>query len=353
MRKRTKLLLLYFILFVSVSLSSFISSKKLFIFFIICNVLAITLNYCLGLLNKVVKETNWYKNIFIFTAQFVSNAGYRADLQRNYDIVNLGSNPARFAFFYESVIGQNWSTGTQGLVEDLEILKYYFSYIKKGGVVLMPIVPFTSISSYLKYKPAYTPVSYYSKFVKILDGYQARRLPLFKKAYYFTRYPLFIQPKALRYLIRDVEKDNRLYRSEQVMQPLELNNDANKWIGGWMKEFDIDNLTLPLNDRLKEAFDESVKNLRNLINFCVERDLRPVIIIPPVTKHLSSHFTAEIKEQYIYSFIHQANTENVLFLDYFVDERFQEPGYYFNSFFLNLRGRKLFTRQVLQDLGII
>lgn len=302
----------------------------------------------------LLKKTDWYKNIFIYTTQFVSNEGYRSDLQRNYDIVNLGSNPARFAFFYESVLGQNWSTGAQGLSEDLEILKYYFSYIKKGGTVLIPIVPFSSIFPYVKYyKMAYTPVAYYSKFIKILDGYQARRLPLFRKACYFIRYPLFVQPKAFRYLIRDTEKDSRLYLSEQFMQPLELHNDANKWINGWMKEFDIDNLTLPLNDRLKEPFNESIKDLRNLISFCVERDLRSVIIIPPVTKYLSSYFTTEIKEQYIYSFVRQANIQNAVFLDYFDDERFQDPQYYFNSFFLNLRGRKLFTRQVLQDLGII
>jgi hypothetical protein len=298
-----------------------------------------------------LRTSNWYKNIFIYTTQFVSNEGYRDDLQRNYDIVNLGSNPARFAFFYESVPGQNWSTGTQGLVEDLEILKYYFSYIKKGGFVLVPIVPFTSISPYLKYKPAYTPVSYYSKFVKILDWYQAKTMPLFKKAYRFIRYPLLVQPKAFRYLIRDAEKDNRLCLSDQIMQLLELNNDANKWINGWMREFDIDKLTSPLTPRLKESFDESVNNLKSLISFCIERDLKPVIIIPPVTKYLSSHFTIDIREQYIYSFIRQANIQNVLFLDYFNDERFQDPQYYFNSFFLNLRGRKLFTGQALKDLG--
>jgi hypothetical protein len=314
-------------------------------------ILLLILFFIIAILNKLMKHTNWYKNIFIYTTQFISNAGYRDDLQRNYDIVNLGSNPARFAFFYESVLGQNWSTGTQGLVEDLEILKYFFSYIKEGGVVLLPIVPFTSVSSYLKYKPAYTPVSYYSKFIEILDPYQAKRLPLFRQASKFLKSPLLVQPNAFRYLIRDADKDSRLNLSEQIMQPLELNNDADKWIKGWMEEFDIDNLTSPLNDRLKESFDESVKNLKNLIDFCCERNLKPVIIIPPVTKFLSLRFTIEIREQYIYSFIRSANIRDILFLDYFDDERFQDPQFYINSFFLNLRGRKLFTRQVLQDLG--
>lgn len=42
-----------------------------------------------------------------------------------YSIVNLGSNPARFAFFYENVNGANLSTGTQDLYMDLCILKQY------------------------------------------------------------------------------------------------------------------------------------------------------------------------------------------------------------------------------------
>lgn len=349
---KKKILSFIFCSFVSILALLYIFFKEAIYYFLICTIITIVLGCCFIFINRILKKTNWYKNIFIYTTQFVSNAGYRKDLRRNYDIVNVGSNPARFAFFYESVLGENWSTGSQGLVQDLEILKYYFSYIKKGGIVLLPIVPFTSISPYLKYKPEYTPVSYYAKFVKILDYYQARQLPLYKKASLLIRYPLFIQPQAFRYLIRDAEKNNQLTWAEQVMQPLELNNDADKWINGWMKEFDIDNLSSPLNARLKESFDASVKNLTDLINFCIERDLKPVIIIPPVTKYLSSHFTPDIKEQYIYSLIRQANTKNVLFLDYFDDGRFQAPQYYFNSFFLNLRGRKLFTKQVLRDLGV-
>jgi hypothetical protein len=303
-------------------------------------------------LNKIIKRMNWYKNIIIYTTPVVSNVGYRDNLQRNYEIVNLGSNPGRFAFFYEDVLGQNWSTGTQGLTEDLEIVKYYFSYIKKSGVILLPIVPFTSISPYLKYKPDYTPITYYAKYIKVLDWHQITQAPSYKKALRFIRYPLFFNLKYIRYLLKDTDKDNRLLISEQTMQPLELNADADKWINGWKKEFDIKDLSVPVTNVYKECIDESVKQLQQIITFCLERELKPVLIIPPVTKYLSEYFTPEVREQYIYSFIRQANTMDVQFLDYFSDERFQDSELYFNSFFLNLRGRKLFTRQVLRDLGL-
>ena len=56
-------------------------------------------------LNWLLKKTNWWKNQFVFTHQFISNQGYRKNLTRNIEIVNVGSNPARFAFDYWVQIG--------------------------------------------------------------------------------------------------------------------------------------------------------------------------------------------------------------------------------------------------------
>lgn len=45
------------------------------------------------LINKLFKNTNYYKNKFIDTHKF-------KDIPRNLDIVNLGSNQPKFAFDY-------------------------------------------------------------------------------------------------------------------------------------------------------------------------------------------------------------------------------------------------------------
>ncbi|MDR1180532.1 MAG: hypothetical protein LBL13_00930 [Bacteroidales bacterium] len=301
--------------------------------------------------NKLSKMTNWYRNQFIYTKQFVSNAGYRKDTQRNYEIVNLGSNPARFAFFYEDVLGQNWSTGTQGLDKDLEILKYFHSYVKKDGVVLLPIVAFSSLSGYLQFHKSSLP--YLAKFTSILDRHQIVTMPRGRAACIWMKFPLCRHWKAWGALIKDVQPDNRLNMSEQMMQPLELNMDALQWMDGWKKEFNIKNFNAPLTLELQEGRKISVKNLQNMIDFCIERGLKPVLILPPMSKYLSRLFTDKIRETYIYSFIREANVRNIPFLDYLDDERFSDPSLYFNSFFLNLRGRKIFTKQVLKDLNIL
>ena len=305
------------------------------------------------LLNKCVKKTNWYKNLFRHTEQFVSNAGYRDNLIRNYEIVNLGSNPALFAFFYEQVNGQNWSTGSQGLDMDFEILKYFHSYLKTGGTVLIPIMPFTSISPYLKNKPAYWDKSYYAKFAKILDPCYIERITELNHSKYFYRFPLLYKPASLLCLLHDVAPDSRYLISEQPMMAMELEQDANRWIEGWLKEFDMKSLDIPLTEEWKKYYDESVTLLRSMISYCLERNYQPVLICPPMTDYLSKKFPQQYRQAYVLDFVRKSNTANIPFLDYTNCAEFQDPALYFNSFFLNLRGRKLFTRRVMKDVGLV
>lgn len=304
------------------------------------------------LLNQCVKKTNWYKNLFLHTGQFVSNAGYRDNLIRNYEIVNLGSNPALFAFFYEQVNGQNWSTGPQGLDMDFEILKYFHNYLKAGSTVLISIMPFTSISPYLKGKPKYCSRSYYAKFAKILAQNYINGIPELKRSKYFSRFPLLYKPASLLYLLHDVAPDMRYLISEQPMMAMELEQDANRWIEGWLKEFDMKSLDIPLTEEWKKYYDESITLLRSMISYCLERNYQPILICPPMTDYLSKKFPQQYRQAYVLDFVRKSNTANIPFLDYTECTEFQNPALYFNSFFLNLHGRKLFTRRVLKDLGI-
>ena len=303
------------------------------------------------MLNKLIRHTNWWNNQFIYTSQFVSNQGYREDLHRNYEIANVGSNPARFAFHYDDVLGENWSTGTQGLDMDLEILRYYHSYLREGAYVLLPIVPFSSVSGYLEKE---TPSKLYlSKFYKILDGLQRNCNPKFNGMSRFMRYPLLYEWKALRFLIDDVERDRRLEITDQPMSLMDMEKDALLFINGWKKEFNIKNLDGLLPEHLVKGRDKSVKMMSDLIYFLQERGYKPVIISPPMSESLSAYFNKDVKDAYIYSFVEALKELNILYLDYTSDDEFARNEYYFNALFMNLRGRKLFTRRVLSDLGLI
>lgn len=313
-----------------------------FLFFVA--VLAISFLF----LNRIVKKTNWYKTSFRYTNQFVSNVGYREDLIRNYEVVNLGSNPARYAFMYDSVLGQNWSTGTQSLNYDFRILKYYHSYLKRGGIVIIPLVVFSSCyADELTIDP-----DYHIKFNRILPSSL-----WYKNGSKFRigmRYPLLLHPlRGLLSLLRDSEKDLSHMAAYQPLEQKELVRDAGFWIDGWKNEFDITDLNAPLSPDNIARRQANVKILCEMIDFCLERQLKPVLLVPPMTCYLSSGFSDIFRENYIYSFVREVNIRNIPFMDYMKDKRFGDPELYFNSFFLNVKGRKSFTQQVLKDLKLI
>jgi hypothetical protein len=306
------------------------------------------------LLNAALKQTNWYKNVFVYTRQMCSNAGYRDYLIRNLEIVNVGSNPARFAFHYDDVLGENWSTGNQGKEMDFEILKFRHSFIKKGGVVLLPIVPFSSVAGYLKkYRPEYLGIKYYAKFAQTLDYGQAKNILECREAFEWIKYPLYYEKKALKYILHDVQPDTRLSIADMPLMYPQLVEGARHMMEDWLKEFNLKTIHDELTPELRDGYECSVRMMQEIIDFLVERELKPVIILPPMSAPLQAFFTEDVKQRFIYDFIESINRPKVLFLDYSNEKEFQDSQLYFSPLFMNLRGRKLFTRKVLKDLGLI
>lgn len=350
MRKKLYLLAAIDLLFIMVM---FFTCWKISLALIILSLLTGICGLSFLVLNKLFKKTNYWKNLFDFQKRFVSNEGYRDNISRNYDIINLGSNPAMFAFFYEQVRGQNWSTGSQGLSMDFEILKYFHSYLRDGGIVLIPIMPFTAISQYLKNKPEYWSDNYYMKFASILDGYQANHLNGAKNYLLMLKCPLLYNIKGIKYLFHDVERDHRLEIAEQPMQALDMEQDARLCIQSWMKEFDVTDMEAFYSDKFAEYYEEGTQILRDMINYCLERNYKPVIITIPMTSYLGEMFNEEFRQKMVKDFVSKANEKDVLFLDYWNQRVFTDSSLYFNSFYFNLRGRKLFTAQVLKELGLM
>ena len=300
----------------------------------------------------MLKQTNWWKNKFMYTSQFVSNDGYRDNIIRNYVIANVGSNPARFCFFYDDVLGQNWSSGTQSLKMDYEILRFNHSYLSENAIVLIPLVPFSLISEYLDGNEQFRNYDLYVKYSKVIDPSQIDKLPFGKDIWGFLHSPIRYNRKAWKYLINDEEPDRRLEITDQHMMLADLEHDADMFMAGWKAEFDIKDLSTSLPEHLSEAREKSVAILAEMIDFLLEREYRPVIVLPPMTSVLYKRFPASFWQTYIYDGLKKLNRPNVPVLDYLLDEKWQNTDLYFNSLFMNLRGRKAFTKQVLKDVGI-
>lgn len=299
-------------------------------------------NKILHIINAGIRRKSYWYNDILFAdcPKFWKHRTF------NLDIVNLGSSSGKYAFDYSGLElkGANWAMAPQSLVADLAILKTYSSFLKpQGGIVLIPLCPFSCLGG----SGLYLPDKYYSilRMASIPYCSYQKQQEVFAKRDNPLRYYPAIE------IIRDIWS---LFRyPDNSIPEKEFRQNAEQFINGWMHEFSILDFKNPLILKNQDAYEDGVRILNEMIQFCLERNLRPIIVIPPVTKQLSLLFTDDMREKFIYSFVNQGNKQGVKFLDYFEDTDFSDnPKLFRNSFFLNNAGAKLFTRRVLKDLGI-
>lgn len=301
---------------------------------------------------ELLKRTYWYKSLFVGADHetYPDNVWYRKHEGRNFDLVNLGSSSGKWAFDYtdESIKAMNWAQQPQTLLEDYNLLRNFHSILRTGGIVLITVMPFTSLNKSTGLLDAI-------KYVKI-GAHEPIEPYLYKKASRYATYPILFKTKAIKALIKYMLHLEKMplgqinSRGENnPMNDFQLEEDAKGWIEGWKRQFSIENFDLPLTLNNKKGREYRIALMRELIDFCVERDYHPVYVIPPVTKHLSQYYTKQFEKTYIYSFLREVQRDIIL-LDYSKTRSLQSDDLYFNSFFLNSRGRKLFTHQVIEDL---
>lgn len=305
---------------------------------------------------KILYKTNWYKSMFLDPNHeiYPDNVWYREHDERNFDVVNLGSSGGKWAFDYAdlNVKAMNWAQQPQTLLEDYNLLRHFHSILKRGGYVLITIMPFTGLNKKTGLMDA-------MKYVKFDIQGEPIQPYMFNEAIRYATYPFLFKKTALKVLIRYFmgrDKKCGLHPETQLeynpMKSNELEKDAKRWIDGWKKQFGISDFDAPLTRENEEGRAYRIKLMQTLIDFCTERGYKPVYVIPPVTEHLAKYYTPKFEETYIYGYLKEVNRV-VLTLDYSKDSEFKfNDELFFNSFFLNKKGRKLFTRRVLKDLKI-
>lgn len=297
---------------------------------------------CAFLLNALYKHTNAYQNQFVDVRKFFTKGG----VGDNLEIINLGSNHPKFGFDYTGldVRGENWGIGPETFEYDFAVLRKNVSHLAAGAVVIIPVC-LLNFFSYRK-KNRGTHVKYYSFLPpKDIVGYSQ----LDKWSNY--SFPLLFHPRRLYSLLRDTKKDNRLLLDTNLCKTeAELKKDADKWINSWNKEFGIKLPSLTLSANNEKDISNNIQILKEMIEYCLSKGLKPVIAILPVTNYLYSRFTPEFIEKHILAYIDDANEAKVPVVNYLTDERFTDSSLYINSFFFNTKGRKKFTKQFIEDL---
>jgi hypothetical protein len=265
---------------------------------------------------------------------------------RNLEIVNVGSSQSKFAFDYNNCgfVGMNWAFESQSFNYDFRILKQYHSYLQENAFVLLPVSPFSfffsntnDLKNYLKYYQFLNP--------GLIHNYSN------KDVFVHIKYPIIGNRRSIFYLIKDVEPDVRIDSCINSLNAMELYINAAQLIDRLKKRYFLDDLCdIRLSDENKINIDRNILLLQEMIDFCLERTYRPIIIILPVTSHLKKHIPDSFIDAYVLDNIKKSNIKDIPVLNYFYEKQFSSEELFLDAFLFNLKGRKLFTKQVLYDL---
>lgn len=296
------------------------------------------------IVNELVKRTGWYRSIVPDMDNYPTNEWYRTNLQRNFDVVNIGSSSARHAFDYSGLglKAFNWADQPQALSYGYKILRKYHGILKKGGTVIISIGPFSAFDISGK-----LPEDAFDRYYYLLDPYDIEGYDRMRRR---RRWPLYFNFKASLHALKREYVLHKKLSDGRVCTDFAA--DASRWIRLWLKEFSMTSLDAPLSEENLAGRRARVSLLKEIISFCNERELRPVVVIPPMHKALYDMFPEGFVEENIRSFVHEAAGDACEFHDHMGDVRFQKDEYFADSFLMNARGAGEFTRFIMNRLGM-
>lgn len=137
--------------------------------------------------------------------------------------------------------------------------------------------------------------------------------------------------------------------------------NAKSFALGWKKEFDIEEFTDSLSLKNLNRLNYTCKILYKIRVMCMQHNIKFTIVIPPLHRFLlqelgeSPEAFQSFREVYIDKLIKPLSSDTqVNVLDYLNDSTYSEcDSIWASSLFMNKIGAKLFTRQVLTDIGIL
>lgn len=297
----------------------------------------------LGKINGLVRRTRWFnEELFPDCRKFWEYNKF------NTDVINLGSTSGCHAFDYEGlpICGGNFALRHNPLSGDLAILKNYFGYLNPNNShVIITLCAFSSLAgSYDFMEDRFYSLIYPSS----IPHFSYRRQQQIKQ---YATYPLRLFP--LWSIISEIKslllKDKRSIKTEE-----EMILDADRWIHALKHEFALNNFSQPLSLINQDGLKDALSILNEIISFCKERNIKPVLVFPPMYHTLASKFDKNARKQFLDDLIEKIDDKSVKFYDFMSDSRFSNDITLFqDSFLLNKKGAKKFTEIVLHDMGLI
>ena len=256
-----------------------------------------------------------------------------------YQFCNVGSNTGVMGFDWAGagVKGVNLATGPQALQQGFQILEWFAPRLAKGCVVVIPICPFSSVL------PHYEDAA--SQF-KIYPFARQNEIPYWSPA----------RARAVEAAVRKVqaEWDSRggapVAAADAPISAEGFRRSVEELLACWRSQFEIKDFNAPLTPRNQRAFAETVPIMREGLEMCVRNGWRPVVVLPPISRHYDGVFKPVFWKTYVADFMAAANSTGAPYWDYGADERFRGDENFANSLMLNRKGRALFTAEIIRRI---
>lgn len=273
------------------------------------------------------------------------------EIPQHLDIINVGSNPGKFGLDYSDsdVKGFNLAVGPQTIEYDYRMIKNYHSFLDDNGpkLLLLLFCPFSlckfrytdkdgSVSNDLRYYP----ILHHSQ----INNYSESVYTKWKKK---TIFQVLKSPTLLKQVICN-KNGAKLAVDHNPLDTTQMIESGRNYIEGWKKEFELINFeveNLPLS--VKMDIEKNSKILDEIIEFCEERDIKPIFVLPPVSKPIMSHIPIDFRNLCLYSIL---KSKNIPLLDYTDDQVLTKDENFVDALCLNAQGRKKFTQEVISKL---
>lgn len=273
------------------------------------------------------------------------------NFKRNYDLACIGGTQGLYAIDFTNqneVSGFNWCMENQSFEYDLLMLKNFFSILKKDGKVLLFLTPFTKITNKSFVNRNYKYQIFLDKFLfTVNNNFYFRdwlvtntllrnkkdNLFLMSIHYYPVLYPLTILKLHFEIKNRNID-----LKKIDTLNEEELKNDAIRRVKEFVKYNSI------------HALEKNKIILSEMNKFIQDRDLKLIIVIPPISSILSKVLINNELNQKLKSFIDSAGISENSVLNYLDDKEFTNNSLFLDSYRLNTKGRELFMTQLIKDI---
>lgn len=261
-----------------------------------------------------------------------------AKIKKGTEIINLGSTYAYYDLDYSNldIKAYNLANVPQYLDVDNILLKKCINKLKQEAKILIVLPNFV---------------------------FAGNKTNMRKKVYYEALYPWEIKGYDIAFFLKllwraAIEPITHYYRKAEkkwdghIASVEEKEAHLRKRIYDWENIIGIPSVR---DGKVTEVLHENIvkneKRLIAMIQICQKKNLKPLLVIPPVSGVMKKAISRECLQVYLYDPVEKVRrVTGVGVLNYQDEKEFESLELYLNSDCMNEKGRKIFTRRLLEDI---